>query len=139
MRISKLIWAILASLVLSACCAPDRCAIARSRFEVLDPVISQLLIFEGQNGRLPESLEEAFPDGLPVGIKPFPNVAGAYEFTGESDNFPTFNYGLYSAIKGQKPTATLQFWYVGGGRLLTGMNVCNWTEGRREWSCSSYM
>ncbi len=139
MRVYRLVWAILASLVLSACCAPDRCAIARSRFDVLDPVINQLLIFEGQNGRFPESLEEAFPNGLPDGIEPLPNAPGAYDFVGKSDNFPTFNYGLIAVAKGQKPTATLIFWYVGGGGLLTGMNVCDWTESHREWSCYGYM
>lgn len=138
MRIAPFATALLAPLALSACCAPDSCYTAQSRFDKLDPVTEQLLIFEEQYGRFPESLEEAFPKGLPNGIRPVKDHKGLYRFAQEDSNFPTFSYGREAEPGGPRDEITLHFSYVGGG-LLAGMNDCFWTESKREWTCSGYI
>ncbi|MFM7335088.1 MAG: hypothetical protein ACKO1H_11885 [Tabrizicola sp.] len=126
------------ALVLSGCCAPDRCDTATSRFEKLDPVIAQVLLFEDREGRLPDTLEEAFPESLPKGIKSLEGRKGYYGFENEDGNFPTFSYGRFGPPGDPRVETTIQFSYVGGG-LLGGMNVCFWTEAKRSWECFGYM
>lgn len=138
MRTGALVTVLLAPLVLSACCAPDRCSVAQSRFDKLDPVISEILRFEEEYGRLPDSLEEAFPEGLPKGIQPVEDHKGLYRLAQEEGNFPTFSYGMEARRGGPKDEIALHFSYVGGG-LLAGMNDCLWTASQREWICIGYM
>ena len=137
-RRSSLLATIVVPLVLSGCCAPDRCYVAQSRFDKLDPVIGQITRFEASNGRLPDSLEEAFPDGLPEGIEAVPGEEGQYRFAGQGDNFPTFSYGRSGWLGGPAEEITLHFSYVGGG-LIAGMNDCFWTESERNWLCVGYL
>lgn len=129
---------LIAPVLVSGCCAPESCYVAMSRFEKLDPVIAQILLFEDQEGRLPESLEEAFPDGLPEGIEPLKGDEGFYRFAQEDGNFPTFSYGRESPTGGRKDEITLHFRYVGGG-LIAGMNDCFWTATRRSWTCYGHI
>jgi hypothetical protein len=137
-RIGALTLALAGFLVLSACCAPDRCYVAQSRFEVLEPVTSQLQSFEAMHGRFPASLEEAFPGGLPEGIKPVEGRTGYYSFAKDSGSFSGFSYGKFGGLGDPRDEATIEFIYVGGG-LLGGMNVCTWTETKRIWACFGYM
>jgi hypothetical protein len=138
MRIGTMALALAGSLALSACCAPDRCHVAQSRFEVLEPVTRRLQSFEAENERFPASLEEAFPEGLPKDIKPLEGRKGYYGFTKDSGNFPTFSYGKFGGLGDPRDEAAIEFNYVGGG-LLGGMNVCTWTETKRTWECFGYM
>ena len=138
MRISTFSWALVGTLALSACCAPDRCYVARSRFEVLDPVISRLQSFEAERGRFPDTLEEAFPEGLPDGIRPLEGHKGYYGFSIDDGNFPTFSYGRFGRAGAPREVNTIHFRYVGGG-LYRGMNDCEWTENDRSWNCGGYM
>lgn len=128
----------LVPLILSGCCAPDRCYVAQSRFDALDPVIAEVLRFETREGRLPGSLEEAFSDGMPVGIEPLPGEEGQYRFAGQGENLPTFSYGRSGWLGGAEEEITLHFRYVGGG-LIAGMNDCFWTESVRRWRCTGYL
>lgn len=96
------------------------------------------MLFEGKTGRLPDTLEEAFPEGLPKGIKPLEGRKGYYGFAKDDSNFPTFSYGRFGGLGDPREETTIQFSYVGGG-LLGGRNVCSWTETKRSWQCSGYM
>jgi hypothetical protein len=113
---------------LSGCCAPDTCYVATSRFDELDPVVSELEKFEQQNGRFPERLEELFPEGLPFGITPDRNGTRSYRFATEEGGFSTFYYGPAEGTigsplqsKSSDQVVALHFSYVGGG-VLAGMN-----------------
>lgn len=138
MRISTFTWALVVTLALSACCAPDRCYVAQSRFEALDPVTSRLQSFEAEHGRFPSTLEEAFPEGLPDDISPLEDRKGYYGFAEDDGSFPTFSYGKFGRAGIPREVLTLHFQYVGGG-LYRGMNDCEWTENDRTWNCGGYM
>ena len=96
------------------------------------------MLFNEQTGRLPDTLEEAFPEGLPKGIKPLESRKGYYGFAKEDGNSPTFSYGRFGGLGDPRKEPTIQFSYVGGGPL-GGMNVCTWTETKRTWACYGYM
>lgn len=123
---------------LAGCCAPDTCSSARSRFAELDPVIVGLVAFEGENGRFPERLEEAFPAGLPDGLTAVEGQDNLYRFAKERGGLSTFWYGRGAGIGASPDAVGLRFSYVGGG-LIAGMNDCFWTEADRQWRCSGYL
>jgi hypothetical protein len=146
----------LLSVLVSGCCAPGACLVARSRFSELQPVIDQLLLFEQKEGRFPSDLEEAFPSGLPTGLvklRSEPALKNArnnanYEFSHEKGQFLGFSYA--SLLEGGHLTASqerdkafeghyaLDFNYIGGG-LISSMMDCNWATNTRVWRCSGYM
>ena len=148
MRTKLSVSAVVLSLGLSGCCAPDACYVAQSRFAELDPVVEQLLLFKEERGVFPATLEDAFPNGLPTGMSRKDGNSGAYAFRLERGGFAWFTYdsldklGMVSKAQAQDGSTNghygLWFSYVGGG-IIAGMNDCRWTTIDREWRCSGYL
>ena len=138
MRLGIMVATILLFASLSGCCAPDRCYVVQSRFEVLEPVTNRLKSFEAENGRLPANLEEAFPEGLPKGIKALEGRKGDYGVAKDDGNSLTFSYGRNAWPGADADEFAIHFSYVGGG-LLAGMNDCVWTESQRTWACYGHI
>ena len=136
---------VVGAVMLSGCCAPDSCYVAKSRFDQLDPVIAELLAFQQLHGHFPVRLEELFPDGLPDDIASDENEHGSYRFATEKGGFTTLYYGpaegmLGSPLRGKtsEQAVALHFTYVGGG-VLSGMNDCYWTSTDRIWQCFGHI
>jgi len=132
--------------LLSGCCAPDACYVARTRFTELDPVTTELLLYEQQHGHFPATLEEAFADGLPTGIHRDSSNYGIYTFTRDRGGFGWVSYDKLSSLGLAEPSPVglakeeyaLSFSYVGGG-IIGFMNRCIWATDLREWNCYGYM
>ena len=143
-----LIFAPILSFGMSACCAPDACYVAQSRFAELAPVVDRLVGFEDEYGYFPAALEDAFPEGLPPGISQTDAGAGVYKFRLAKGDFSTFTYASVETSGSVSPTQkqnsstkghyALEFNYVGGG-LISSMMDCSWATNRPKWTCYGYM
>jgi hypothetical protein len=147
-RLRGMMVALLVTLGVSACCAPDTCHVAKYRFAELEPIVARLLEFHRGHGSFPATLEEAFPEGIPKGIVRSDELAGNYAFRKEKGGFTKFTYasleesGMVSQAQFRDGSAVghyaLSFSYVGGG-ILSGMNDCAWATNVRDWRCRGYM
>lgn len=124
--------ALAALLLLGACCNPDRCYKTRTSFEGLTPVTDTLAAYQSNQGRPPETLEQAFPSGLPGNIRQADGKTASYELALPHGARQEFSYGVpwFSGTTKPSTVKALDFRYYG-----PGTNFCSWRTDTHVWAC----
>lgn len=94
-------------------------------FQSLTPITEGLKTYHATNGRLPENLADAFPNGLPATVKASALVGSPKSYSIVIDNeVRRFEYD------GSLDSYAISFSYSG-----PGMNSCRWSLIDYKWAC----